>query len=474
MLVASNRGPVRFVADPDAPGGYRAVPAAGGVASALRPLLVDGGTATPVTWVAVAASDDDRAATAAGASPVVHGARAGDDTGADLDLVLLDLDPDVARRHYDEVSNAVLWFLYHGMFDHVSAPTFDVDFTRAWAAYTEVNRAFADALAARAAPDDVVLVQDYHLALTPGMLRAARPDLRIAHFTHTPFCGPNSIRTLPDAVASELLASMASVPCGFHTDRWARSYAASVREVLGADTEPVTFTAPLGPDPAALAALAATPAATAATAELDRLIGDRAAIVRVDRVEPSKNIARGFVAYDRLLADHPEWRERVVFVALLNASRETVPAYVRYAEEVAAAAAAVNARWATPTWQPVVVDTRDDYPRSIAGLARADVVMVNPIRDGLNLVAKEAPIVSTRDAVLCCSPEAGSYAELAGACLEFHPFDVAAGATALHAALTMGPRERAERAARLRSLAAAHSPQTWLDAQIAAARAPRG
>ena len=187
-------------------------------------------------------------------------------------------------------------------------------------------------------------------------------------------------------------------------------------------------------------------------------------------MEPSKNIVRGFVAYDHLLADHPEWRERVVFVAMLNASRETLPAYVRYADEVATAAAAVNERWATPGWQPVVVDTRDDYPRSIAGLARADVVVVNPVRDGLNLVAKEAPLLSTRDAVLCCSPEAGAYVELAEACLEFHPYDVAAGAAALHDALTMEPAERARRAARLRELAAAHSPRTWLDGQLAAGR----
>ena len=464
MLVASNRGPVRFVADSDAAHGLRAVPAPGGVASALRPLLVEGGTDGPVTWVAVATSDADRAATAAGVPATTNGNR------GDLDLVLLDLDPEQARLHYDVVSNSVLWFLHHGMFDHVHDPTFDAGFAEAWAAYTAVNRAFADALIARAESGAPVLVQDYHLGLVPGMLRAERPDLRVTHFTHTPFCGPNSVRALPDAVAHDLLASMASVPCGFHTDRWARSYLASVREVLGADVHPATFTAPLGPDPADLASVAASPAARAAGAELDALVGDRALIVRVDRVEPSKNVVRGFVAYDHLLAAHPEWRERVVFVAMLNASRETLPVYVRYAEEVAAAAADVNARWATDRWQPVVVDTRDDHPRSIAGLARADVVVVNPVRDGLNLVAKEAPLLSTRDAVLCCSPEAGAWEELGEAALEFHPYDVAAGADALHRALAMDPAERARRAGRLRTLAATHSPQTWLDGQLAAGR----
>jgi len=466
VLVASNRGPYRFEADPSAPRGFVARPAAGGVASALRPLLVGGSpTGERATWVAMSTSASDRDAVAAGA---VREAHVGTGRGDGLDLVLLDFDPDLAQAHYDDVSNSVLWFLHHGMFDLVREPTFGSEFARAWDAYRAVNRAFADAIDERAAPGEAVLIQDYHLALTPGMLRERRPDLRVAHFTHTPFCGPNSVRVLPDRVATELLGSMAAVPCGFHTGRWAAAYTASVRTVLG-DAAPPTFTASLGPDPAALLEIATSSAARAAGADLDAQVGDRTVIVRVDRVEPSKNIVRGFLAYTRFLELHPEWHGKVMFVALLNPSRETLPAYTRYAGEVADAAAAVNARWGSPNWQPVIVDSRDDYARSIAGLARADVVLVNPIKDGLNLVAKEAPIVNDRDAVLCCSPEAGAFDELGDACVTFHPYDADAGAAAFHTALTMGAPERAERAARLRARAMARTPRDWLGDQLVAA-----
>ena len=456
MLVVSNRGPYRFVAEDG--GGYAARPGAGGLASALRPLLVDG--EQDATWVAAALSDGDRAALAAGETDV-----------PDLDLVLLDLDPALARLHYDVVSNGVLWFLHHGMFDLVRRPRFDRHFHEGWAGYVEVNERFAAAAVEHAAPDDIVLVQDYQLALVPGFVRAARPDLRVAHFTHTPFCGPNSIRVLPTAVAEQLTASMATVPCGFHTNRWARAYDASVHEMLGARVPPPTFTASLGPDPDELREVADSPEAHAAAAELDAVVGDRRVILRIDRIDPSKNIVRGFAAYDRLLDAHPEWRGTVVFVAMLNASREGLPEYLAYRQEVEQAAEAVNARWARADWTPVIVDARDDFPRSVAGLARYDVLLVNPIKDGLNLVAKEGPLVNQRDGVLCLSPEAGAFDELGTAAVPVHPYDVEQAAHALHDALVMDVDERRARASRLCELAAARTPRDWLADQIAAASA---
>jgi len=453
VLVVSNRGPFRFTAEPD--GSFTPHPAGGGLSSALRPLLGD--PAVHAAWIAAAMGDDDRAAVRTDAV-----------RAPDLDLTLLDLEPELARRHYDVVSNQTLWFLYHGMFDLVRRPTFDARFRDAWEAYVAVNRAFADAVAARAAADDVVLVQDYQLTLVPGMVRDARPDLRVGFFLHTPFCGPNSVRVLPTDVAEALLRSMHAVPCGFHTERWARAYAASSREILGPEAAPRTFAASLGPDADELAAVAASDGARAAGAELEALVGDRRMILRIDRVEPSKNIARGFVAYDRLLERHAEWRTNVVFVALLNPSRTSLPEYGECQSEIDAAADAVNARWGTADWQPVVVDTRDDYAGSIAALARYDVLFVNPIKDGLNLVAKEGPLGNTRDGVVCLSPEAGAFDELHDAVVPVHPFDVEQNATALHTALAMSPDERADRSARLRRLAAARTPRTWLDDQIAA------
>ncbi len=451
MIVVSHRGPVSFSAEED--GTFSFSRGAGGVVSGLAPLL----TGTGATWVAAAISDDDRAAVKAGAASV-----------ADYDLVLLDLDPRAHGLHYDVVSNATLWPLFHGMFDLIRRPRFDKRFLEAWDAYVAVNEIFAAATAKAAGEGEVALVQDYQLALVPGALRKTRPDLRLVHFTHTPFCGPEGIRVLPEAVATELCASMASVPAGFHTRRWLRNYAGAAAEVLGS-TGAVTppFVAPLGPDPADLAEVSASPDAQAAADRFAGLVGDRMAVVRVDRLEPSKNIVRGFAAYDLLLETRPEWRERVVFVALAYPSRENLPEYLAYRQEVEQAAGRVNQRWATGDWQPVVLDTNDDYPMSVAALGGYDVLVVNPVRDGLNLVAKEGALLNRRNGVLCLSRGAGSFDELAEAAVEIHAFDVLQGAAALHAALSMPAGERAARSQRLKELAGARTPARWLEDLLA-------
>jgi trehalose 6-phosphate synthase len=219
-----------------------------------------------------------------------------------------------------------------------------------------------------------------------------------------------------------------------------------------------------------LAEVAASPSARAALAELDDIVGDRRMLLRIDRMEPSKNIVRGFGAYDRLLERHAEWRGNVTFVALLNPSRESLPEYLAYRDNVEHAAEAVNDRWGRSDWQPVVLDTRDHFAGSIAALERYDVLLVNPIKDGLNLVAKEGPLCNARDGVVCLSPEAGAFDELRDAVIETHPYDLEQNADALHTALAMPSEERSARATRLRALAAARTPRTWLDDQLASVR----
>jgi len=456
-VVLSNRGPYRYEEGPG--GAFVARPGAGGLASSLAPLLLSGAAGAHGAWIAAALSDADRAAV-----------RAGEVHAPGVELRLLDLDAQTFRLAYEVVSNGTLWFLYHGLFDLVRRPRFDGRWREAWEAYEAVNVAFTDAAAELARDGDVVLIQDMHLALVPGMLRARRPDLRFVHFTHTPFCGPNSIRVLPAYAATPLCESMASVPCGFHARRWAAAYEASAREVLGDGTAAPTFVAALGPDQDALAELAASDSARGAAAELDALVGDRTLVLRVDRIDPSKNIVRGFLAYDLLLDRHPEWRERVVFVARLNGSRESLAEYQAYRQEAETAADHVNERWATNGWTPVVLDARDDYPRTVAAMARYDVLMVNAVKDGLNLVAKEGPLVNRRDGVLCLSPDTGVWDELGTAALAMHPFDLEQAADSLHAALTMPVAERTARAAVLRERAAARTPKTWFDDQLTEAR----
>jgi trehalose 6-phosphate synthase len=371
---------------------------------------------------------------------------------------------------YDLISNGTLWFLHHGLFDLVRRPRFDRHWHEAWQGYETVNAAFADAVVGQADQGETVLVQDLHLALVPGLLRARRPDLRLTYFTHTAFCGPNSIRVLPRAVSEALCRSMAATPCGFHSGRWARAYEASAREVLGdgARLSP-SFVAPLGPDPAEFADLADAEATRDEAAALAELVGDRAVVLRVDRIDPSKNVVRGFAAYDRLLEAERAWRGRVVFVARLNASRERLAEYQAYRQEVEQAAARVNDRWATRDWQPVVLDAVDSFPRTVAAMQRYDVLVVNSVKDGLNLVAKEGPLVNRHDGMLCLSPETGAWDDLGAAAVEIHPFDLEQAAGALHAALAMPATDRAARAAKLRQLATRHTPREWLEEQLSRA-----
>jgi trehalose 6-phosphate synthase len=454
MIVVSHRGPYGFVRERD--GTFVAQRGAGGVVSALGPLLPL--QPEPVTWIAAAMSADDRAAIAAGQ------ARA-----EGVELELLDLDPQLHRMHYDVVSNGLLWFLLHGMLDLVRRPRFDQRFREAWDAYVEVNRLFAKATVARAASNDVVLVQDYQLFLVPAFVRESRPDLRVVHFTHVPFCGPNSIRVLPDDVAAALCSSLAGGPAGFHTARWGRAYEASARDVLGGSTDPPWFAATLGPDAPSLEAIAATNEARDEHTHLEGIVGDRQVILRTDRVEPSKNIVRGFLAYERLLETHAELRSRVVFVAMLYMSRAGLPEYLAYGNEVEQVAARVNERFGTRDWAPIVLDLRDNFARTVAGLQRYDVLMVNPLKDGLNLVAKEGPIVNQRNGVVCLSREAGAYDELASAVEAVHPYDLEQMAAALADALALPADARAERAARLAAMVRARTPADWLDDLLAQA-----
>ena len=453
IVIASNRGPLSFRMGED--GQPVARRGAGGLVSGLAPLVAG----TDATWIASAMSEIDRQVAAAGVVEA-EGFR----------VRLLPIDADIYRMAYDVVGNATLWFVHHALFDLARRPRFDHRFAEAWAAYREMNHAFADAIAADAPEGAAVLVQDYHLALVGLRLAKLRPDLRTVHFAHTPFAGPDLIRVLPDAVAHELLDGLAGYhACGFHTQRWSDAFTASCRDVIG--HAPTTFVAPLAPDPADLARVASSPACNEALIALNTEIGDRALIVRVDRIELSKNLIRGFHAFDDLLERYPHWRERVIFGAFIYPSREGLPEYLAYRQEVESVIATINRRWATPTWTPILADLSDDFPRSVAALRRYDVLLVNPIRDGLNLVAKEGALVNQRDGLIALSPEAGAWAELADAVRRVHPYDISGTADVLATALEAGPVERATESAALRQLALARTPADWLADQLAAADA---
>ncbi|MGW3369900.1 alpha,alpha-trehalose-phosphate synthase (UDP-forming) [Streptosporangium canum] len=469
ILVASNRGPVSFTLSED--GSLSMRRGGGGLVSGLAEVARD----LNMLWVCAALSDGDR-----GAARLAPGGRldhAGYDTGA---VRMLDIPPTIFHRAYNAVANSTLWFVNHLLYDTPNRPQFDARFSREWESYQAYNEAFAMALAEEAAHGARVMVQDYHLSLAPAMLRGERPDLRVAHFSHTPWAPPEYFNLLPDDVGVELLEGILGADhAGFLTARWAGAFMDCCEAVLRAEVDRVGRTVThggrttrigvhgLGVDGDALWARAREPDVESHMAALRDQVGDRKLIVRIDRTELSKNIVRGLTAYREFLSAHPEWHGRVVHLAFAYPSRHDLPEYREYTAAVQRCAQEIEDEYATEDWAPVILNVHDDYPRSLAAYRLADVLLVNPIRDGMNLVAKEGPVLSPNSA-LVLSREAGAAAELGEHALLVNPYDVSATAAALHEGLVMPEEERARRGALLAAAATALPPHRWFSDQLAA------
>jgi trehalose 6-phosphate synthase len=466
VLVASNRGPVSFsVADDGALSMRRG---GGGLVSALAGLSGD------ILWVCATLSDADRAA----ARREPDGRLDVPDIGA---VRMLDIPAGTFHRAYNAVANSTLWFVHHMLYDTPNKPHFDARSRRDWQSYEAYNAAFADALAQDASPGAKIAVQDYHLALVPTLLRERRPDLRINHFSHTPWAPPEYYRLLPDDIGRQVLEGiLGSDHAGFQSERWALAFLDCCATVLRATVDHRARTVThrghvtrvgvhgLGVDGDALRKRAAEPDVAARAAALREQVGDCRLIVRIDRTELSKNIVRGLAAYRELLAKHPEWHGRVVHVAFAYPSRHDLPEYREYTAAVQRMAAEISDEFGNGSWDPLILQVNDDYPRSLAAYGMADVLLVNPIRDGMNLVAKEGPTLSKRGCALVLSSEAGAADEMSDDAIMVNPYDVSQTAEALHRALLMPPDERAERCRRLAAAATALPPQRWLADQLSA------
>jgi trehalose 6-phosphate synthase len=474
LIVASNRGPVSYSQAED--GSLSAKRGGGGLVSGLTSglgaVVADGGA----LWLCAALSEADRAAAR-------QGERMASGPG-EVPVRVLDIPAGVFGAAYDRVANSVLWFVHHLLFDIPNQPRFDAAFRADWAAYVAYNEAFAAALAQECAAETRVLIQDYHLSLAPRMLRDRYPAARIAHFEHTPWAPPEYYQLLPDDVAVAILDGMLGADhAGFLAERWADAFLDCCEAVLGAEVSRarpgvgrvsyrnhVTNVAvhPLGVDADELRARSREEDVRRNASSLREMAGNRQLIVRVDRTELSKNIVRGLAAYRELLVRWPEWRGRVTHLAFAYPSRSGLAEYQAYTARVHELAAEINAEFGTRDWEPLILDVRDDYPRSLAACGLADVLLVNPTRDGMNLVAEEGPILSERGCALVLSREAGAAALVGEAALLVNPYDVSATADALHAGLIMPAAERQRRSATIAGIAAARAPRRWLAEQIEA------
>ncbi len=488
MLVASNRGPVSYQFGDD--GTLAGQRGGGGLVAGMTSGLAAVAGQAEVTWICAALSDGDRVAARSQEAAARHPGESGE-----VRVLMLDIPPETFDRAYNNVANSILWFTHHMLFDTPHQPQFGREFRLDWESYLAYNQAFADALAREAgtARHDRtrVLVQDYHLSLTPRLLRdklgGAAGDLGIAHFSHTPWAPADYYRILPRQVGRALLDGiLAADHVGFHARCWADAFLDCCESILGAEVSRGGLGAgdaagrvrhrghvsevavhPLGVDVPDLRARAQADDVRAHVSALSRAAGSRRLIVRVDRTELSKNIVRGLAAYRELLATRPQWHGRVMHLAFAYPSRSAVPAYRAYTDQVMRIAQQITEEFRTPDWNPLVLEVKDDYPRSLAACALADVLLVNPIRDGMNLVAQEGPVLSERGCALVLSREAGAAATLGDDALLVDPYDVSETAEALHQGLAMPDAERRRRSTALAAAAGACPPARWLGAQLA-------
>ncbi len=476
LILVSNRGPVSF----DETGAVTR--GTGGLVTALTGLASHRET----TWIASAMTDGD----------VVKSRQMGgrpfsveSPAGGEYQVRFVESEPEAYDRFYNIFANPMLWFIQHYLWDLSNAPDVRRNEVEAFEfGYNVVNEDLARAVVEEIEDihEPVVMIHDYHLYTLPALVRRARPDAILHHFVHIPWTQPDAWRVLPTRIRRELFEGLlANDIIGFHTRSYRWNFLQCCRDLMDLevdfergvvecnDREVWVRAYPLPIDADAIQRVASSER----VAEFERvLLGRRREhmILRVDRADLSKNVLRGFAAFDLFLEQHPEFAERVTFMAQLMPSRTDVPEYAEYLERIEAIVAVVNHRHGTPDWMPIQLKLRDDLEEAVAAYKHYDVLLVNAMFDGMNLVAKEGPIVNERDGVSVLSENTGAHEELGEFALSVNPFDIQELADSIHAALTMPQGERARRARGLREIVTSRNPGDWIDEQLADIRKKAG
>ncbi len=478
LILVSNRGPATF--ERDAEGRLHVGRGGGGLVTALKG-LVDHREAL---WIASTMTEADSE---------VSREKGGRSFECEVDettyrLRLVDSDPDAYDQFYNVIANPMLWFIQHYLWDLSNAPDIRRQEVAAYdRGYRVVNEDLARAVVEEAEPldDAIVMLHDYHLYAAPKIIRQAQPELFLHHFIHIPWTQPDAWRVLPADMRDDIYEGLlANDIVGFHTRAYRRNFLLCCRELFGLD---VDFDAgvvrhqdretwvrhyPLPISASSFERTAQRPRVHEYEREILRRRREHQ-ILRVDRADLSKNVLRGFTAFDLFLEQRPEFRERVTFVAQLMPSRQDVPEYVEYLEKIEALVAVINHRHGTTDWMPIDLQLRDDVEQAIARYKHYDLLMVNAMFDGMNLVAKEGPLVNERHGVSLLSENTGAHEELGEFALSVNPFDVQEQADAIHRALTMSAEERSWRAEGLKRIIASRDPGDWIDDQLGDIEAKR-
>ena len=469
LVLVSNRGPVTFQPDGSMKRGT------GGLVTALQGLA----SHRDAVWIASAMTDADaEVAAREGGRPFEVEAP----EGGNYRIRLISSDPDAYNGFYNIIANPMLWFIQHYLWDLSNAPDIRSEEVEAFDhGYQAVNRDLADAVLEEIEGEEepVVMVHDYHLYTLPAMIRAARPDAFLHHFVHIPWTQSDAWRVLPARLREEIFHGvLANDIIGFHTRSYRRNFLQCCRDLLELDvdmdkgivrTDGREVWVRAYPLPIDCRATLSMKKRDRVKEFEEKLLKRRRefSILRVDRADLSKNVLRGFTAFDIFLEQHPEFAERITFTAQLMPSRTDVPEYAEYLERIEALVAVVNHRHGTPDWMPIDLKLRDDLDEAIASYKHYDVMMVNAMFDGMNLVAKEGPLVNERAGVSILGENTGAHEELGEFALSVNPFDVQELADAIYSALTMPMENRERRAKGLYEIVTRRDPGNWIDDQIA-------
>ncbi len=472
LVLASNRGLLEYHLGEDGQLGVRH--GNGGVVTALSGLapLAD------FAWVAGAMTDGDRR--------VAQGRNGQSNTGpgeGEFRHRFVVIPRETYHLYYSVFSNPILWFLQHSLWDGLNRPDLGQQMRKAWEeGYLPANRAFARAIVAElngTQRPSYVMIQDYHLYMCPSYVREMAPQAILQHFVHIPWPAPEVWEQMPRELVEAICRSLLTTDIvGFQTEASARNFlltcehfldyvtiddAESVVSYRGHRTRVRSY--PISVDVDGLGSHMNSPDFALYRDRLSKLTG-RYTIVKVDRLDPSKNIIRGLDALDLLLRRHPELVGEVKLLAFLVPSRKCVPEYKEYANRIRRRVAEINARYGRDGWRPIETFEENNYVQALAGMALYDVLLVNSVADGMNLVSKEGPIVNERDGVVVLSREAGSYNELRRGVLGIEPKDVEGTAEALWQALRMPKEERQSRARYLQLVIGRHDLRVWLYRQL--------
>jgi trehalose 6-phosphate synthase len=469
LVLVSNRGPVTYQEDGSVKRGT------GGLVTALTGLA----SHRDAIWIASAMTDaDEKFSEEHGGRPFAVEAP----HGGEFRVRFVASDPDAYDAFYNVIANPMLWFIQHYLWDQSNAPDIRRHEVDAFDhGYNSVNEDLARAVLQEidGQGEPVVMVHDYHLYTLPAMVRRARPDVFLHHFIHIPWTQPDAWRVLPMRIRNQVYEGvLANDIVGFHTRSYRRNFLQCCRDLMDLDVDMdagvVRFddrdvwvrAYPLPIDYEATRAVAARDRVSEFE---EKLLARRRefSILRVDRADLSKNVLRGFTGFDIFLEQHPEFSERITFTAQLMPSRTDVPEYAEYLERIEALVAVVNHRHGTPDWMPIDLKLRDDLEEAMANYKHYDVMMVNAMFDGMNLVAKEGPLVNERNGVSILSENTGAHEELGEFALSVNPFDVQELADAIYAALTMSPESRERRARGLKDIVTSRDPGDWIDEQVA-------